>query len=81
MYYNTDISFMSILFIENGYCCGHGEIVNRLENWCLANKIQYQKRKITGKSTAKYGKKRVILSPSISLSSVLEALGLQSSRS
>lgn len=70
---------MSILFIKNAYCCGHGEIVNRLENWCLANKIDYKKEGATDQSVAIYNDKSVVLSPNVTISQVLSELGLQSS--
>lgn len=72
---------MSTLFIKNGYCCGRGDIVNRLENWCLANKIEYIKTHVTEASTAQYEDKIVELSPNITLLQVLTQLGLESSRS
>lgn len=76
---------MSILFIKNAYCCGHGDIVHRLENYCIAKKIKYKKTESDTKSYAILGDKSVELKPTLSLSQVLLALGLepvaQSSRS
>ena len=68
---------MSILYIKNGYCCGRGQIINRLENWCLHNGIEYQKSKTTDDSTATYEDKSVVLSPNITLATVLSELGLE----
>lgn len=71
----------SILFLKNAYCCGHGEIVHRLENWCLANKVEYQMKKSTDTSMATYNGKSVELNPNLTLSQVLAQLGLESSLS
>lgn len=66
----------SILFINNGYCCGRGEIINRLENWCLKNKIPYEKTGTLENSTATWNEKTVTLKPTITVSQVLKELGL-----
>lgn len=70
----------SILIIQNAYCCGHGEIVHRLENYCLSKEIKYKKQKAENRSWAILGDKKVELKPTLSLSQVLQALGLQSSQ-
>lgn len=70
----------SRLIIENAYCCGHGEIVHRLENYCLSKGIQYTKKDAENGSYAILGDKKVELKPTLTLSQVLLALGLQSSQ-
>lgn len=70
----------SSLIIENAYCCGHGEIVHRLENYCLSKDIKYIKRQTEHRSYAMLGDKRVELKPTLSLHQVLVALGIQSSQ-
>ena len=68
----------SIVFIENAYCCGHGDIVHRLENWCLVHNVEYKFRPAHGRSIAFYNDKQVELSPTKLLKQVLLELGLQS---
>lgn len=70
----------SRIIIENAYCCGHGEIVHRLENYCLSKGISYIKREAENRSYAILGDKKVELKPTLTLSQVLQALGIQSSR-
>lgn len=67
---------MSILIIENGYCCGHGDIVHRLENYCLSKHIEYTKKDTEGRSYATLGDKKVELKPTIALHQILQNLGL-----
>ena len=68
----------STLFIKNGYCCGHGRIVQRLENWCLKNDIKYILTPVQGKSYAILGDKSVELNLTKTLDTVLEELALSS---
>ena len=68
----------SIVFIENAYCCGHGDIVHRLENWCLTHKVDYKLRKADNKSVAFFGERSSELSPTKLLKQVLQELGLLS---
>lgn len=70
---------MSTLFIENGYCCGRGDIIYRLENWCLAHKIEYRLKSVRTPSLARYGEKSVILGPNLTLSEALRQLALPQS--
>lgn len=70
----------SILIIQNAYCCGHGEIVHRLENYCLSKNIKYKVEKAENGSYAILGSIKVELKPTLSLVQVLQALGLQSSQ-
>lgn len=69
----------STLFIYNGYCCGHGKIVNLLENWCIRNKVDYSLVHVTTDSKAVYGDKEIILSPTLQLDQVVSQLGLSQS--
>lgn len=75
---------MSTLIIENGYCCGHGQMVHRLVNYCLSNKIEYKEKKVKDSSYAILDDKKVELKPTLSFSACLKELGLtpepQSSR-
>lgn len=67
---------MSTLFIKNAYCCGHGEIVHRLENWCISTKTKYKISPDRNASTATYKGKTVELGPTITLAQALKELGL-----
>ena len=67
---------MSTLIIENAYCCGHGDIVHRLENYCISKKIDYKKTKAEEHSYAILGDKKVELKPTLTLSQVLNSLEL-----
>lgn len=71
----------STLIIENAYCCGHGDIIHRLENYCIAQKIDYIKQDAKSRSIATLGDKQVELKPTLTLSQALRALGLQSAQS
>ena len=66
----------SIVFIKNGYCCGHGQIVNRLESYLLRKKIEYKTVPVREASTACFGSKVVCLGPITTLKDVIEGLGL-----
>lgn len=65
---------MSTLFIENGYCCGHGDVVHRLVNYCLSNGIAYKEKKVKDSSYAILDDKKVELKPTLSLSQILASL-------
>ena len=65
----------STIFIENGYCCGHGQIVFRLQNWCIKNNIPYQIKSVRTESRASYDNNESLLSPTKTLEQVLRELG------
>lgn len=67
---------MSRVFIKNGYCCGHGEIIHRLINYCISNNIEYEVEHVDGKSFATHLGKSIELKPNLSLSSVVSELQL-----
>lgn len=72
---------MSRLFIKNGYCCGHGKIVQRLKNWCIIHQVPYVEERGAEVSTATYEGITVELTPTLTLSQALTKLGLISPKS
>lgn len=68
----------SMVFIKNGYCCGHGQIVQKLENYLIRKGIPYKIVPVKEASTALYEDRIVGLRPTMTLQAVLIDLGLQS---
>lgn len=66
----------SIVLIKNGYCCGHGKIVLRLENYLIRKNIPYKKVPVKGTSTASYCGKTTNLGPTRLLRDIVNSLGL-----
>lgn len=66
----------SIVLIKNGYCCGHGAVVQRLENVLLSRKIEYKKVDVKEPSTVSYGDKTYELGPFANIQEILSGFGL-----
>lgn len=69
----------SILMIKNAYCCGHGDIVNRLKNYLVSAGIKYVEEKVYDNCVAIYNDHTVELSPNTSLNQIISSLGLTQS--
>lgn len=66
----------STVFIKNGYCCGHGHVIHRLENYLLANKIEFKTVQVKEPSTVTYDGKTVELGPFADINQILLDFGL-----
>lgn len=66
----------STVFIKNGYCCGFGQIVQKLENYLIRKKIPYKTVPVKEASTATYMGKTTSLGKTRLLRDILTDLGL-----
>ena len=67
----------SSVLIKNGYCCGHGQIIQRLENWLIRKKIPYKTVPVKEASTASYNGKTISIGPRRPLQDIVAELGLK----
>lgn len=66
----------AMLKIDNGYCCGHGQIMYKIEDWCLKHDIPYEIKPVRGPSMAYYKDKSLEVKSNLQLWEILDTLGL-----